>query len=96
MEWEVLLKSLVDNIKTLAEKQTKIEEKLANYMVNDTKHDLQLQHLKEQCEHLKTKIEVTISRLQALETSKTELNGFAKYAKLIWIAVAGVIGYLCK
>ena len=55
-----------------------------------------MKNLKEQVTTLKDALNDLEARMKAIEIARTEINGFAKYAKLIWLAVAAAAGYLIK
>lgn len=96
MEWEILLKSLIDNIKAIQERLQKIEERLNENAINDKEHSMQISRNKEEFLELAKQLQKLEDRLHTLETARTEINGFAKYAKLLWLFGAAVIGWFFR
>ena len=83
-------------LKELLESMRKKKKKLQENAINDKEREVEMKNLKEQVTTLKEALNDLKARIKAIELARTEINGFAKYAKLIWVAIAAVAGYLLK
>ena len=83
-------------LKELLELSREVSKKLQENAVNDKEREIETKNLKEQVTALKAALHELKARMKAIEIARTEINGFAKYTKLIWAAIAAVAGYLLK
>lgn len=93
MEWKLLIEEILDRLKTISSKQNEIEAKLSENAINDTKHEMLIEALRRDIERNKNDINDLLNRIKEMEKTRTEISGFAKYIKLIWVILAAIIGY---
>ena len=89
MNIDMLLKELLDSMREHS-------KRLQENAINDKEREVEIKNLKEQVTTLKEALNDLKERVEAIELARTEINGFTKYAKLIWLAIAAVAGYLLK
>lgn len=80
----------------LLERSREVSKKLQENAVNDKEREIEMKNLKEKVTTLQDELNALKARIKAIEITRAEINGFAKYTKLIWAAIAAVAGYLLK
>lgn len=80
----------------LLERSREVSKKLQENAINDKEREIEMKNLKEKVTTLQDALNALKARIKAIEIARTEINGFAKYTKLIWAAIAAVAGYLLK
>lgn len=83
-------------LKELLERSREVSKKLQENAVNDKEKEVELRNVKVQLEVIKSDVNDLNERLKIIERTKLEAGGFIKCTKLIWLAVAAIIGYLSK
>lgn len=91
---EILIRRIIEELSILSKENKNILQKLYEAKVLDTEHAAEIKALEEKLKTVSKSLSSFKNQLESLEKTRTEIDGFAKYSKLLWAFVTGIIGYI--
>lgn len=91
---ELLITKILEDLNALSKENKDILQQLYQTKLLDTEQSAEIKALQEKIKYTVDSIEQLQSQINAIEKSRIEISGFAKYIKIFWGIIIAVSSYL--